>query len=126
MNWNYYNPNPQGKIVGDCVVRAICKAFDKPWNRIYSELCMQGILMADMPNSNAVWGKYLEEQGWERYPIENTCPLCYTFADFARDNPEGTYILGTGTHVATIVCGELYDSWDSSHEVGLMAWREKK
>ena len=27
--WEYYNPNPAGKRVGDCVIRAICKATGK-------------------------------------------------------------------------------------------------
>jgi hypothetical protein len=26
VEWEYYNPNPAGKRVGDCVIRAICKA----------------------------------------------------------------------------------------------------
>lgn len=125
MNWHYYNPNPQGKITGDCVIRALSKAFNKSWGTMYSELCGQGMLMADMPNANAVWGKYLDEHGWERFPIPNTCPNCYTFGDFAKDHDQGTFVLATGTHTATIVDGELFDAWNSSECVPLMAWREK-
>lgn len=28
MSFVYYNPNPQGKLVGDCVIRALSKALD--------------------------------------------------------------------------------------------------
>ena len=120
-----YNANPSGKATGDCVIRALSKALNKPWNNVYSELCMQGMLMADLPNSNAVWGKYLDEHGWERYSIPNTCPACYTVREFAIDNPEGTFILGTGTHVIAVVDGEIYDAWNSADEIPLMVWRQK-
>lgn len=34
-NWEKVNPNPKGKNVGDCVVRAICLAEGVEWERIY-------------------------------------------------------------------------------------------
>lgn len=43
-----YNPNPRGINTGDCVIRAICKAMDKTWEKVYTEL------------------------------TPNTCPDCYT------------------------------------------------
>lgn len=33
--WEYYNPNPAGKRVGDCVIRAICKATGKDWTTVF-------------------------------------------------------------------------------------------
>lgn len=30
--WKTYNPNPCGCRVGDCTVRAICKATGESWN----------------------------------------------------------------------------------------------
>ena len=80
--------------------------------------------MGDMPSSDSVWGAVLRQNGFKKETIPNTCPDCYTFADFARDNPEGTFVLGTGSHVATIVDGGLYDSWDSSDEVPIYVWRK--
>ena len=41
----FFNPNPEGKSVGDCVIRAISKATNKPWEQIYIELCLQGFIM---------------------------------------------------------------------------------
>lgn len=40
--YEYYNPNPIGARAGDCVIRAICKAFDVPWVDVYTALCIEG------------------------------------------------------------------------------------
>jgi len=31
----YFNPNPDKRLVGDCVVRAICKLTDQDWDTIF-------------------------------------------------------------------------------------------
>lgn len=79
-------------------------------------LYVQGLQMYDLPNSDAVWTAYLRGKGFSRGAIPNTCPDCYTVADFAADNPVGVYVLGTGTHAVCIVDGDIYDAWDSSAE----------
>jgi len=108
------NPNPQGKNVGDCTVRAISLATNQDWDKIYLDLCIQGYVLSDMPSSNAVWGKYLSDRGWTLHRLPDTCPLCYTIDDFCEDYPKGIYIVGTGTHVVCIQDGFILDTWDSS------------
>lgn len=111
------NANPLKKIVGDCVIRAICVAENKEWDDIYLEIMLKGYEMKDISSSNAVWGAYLKEIGYSRFIIPNTCPDCYTIADFVRDNPVGTFILATGTHVVAAKDGCYFDTWDSGAEV---------
>ena len=110
-----YNPNPKGKRVGDCVVRAISKALDQDWGKTYIDLCIQGLLVGDLPNSNAVLNSYLKKNKFKRYTLPD-CPDCYTVDDFCRQNPSGVFVLGTGTHVVTVIDGIIYDAWDSSDE----------
>ncbi len=112
-----YNPNPAGKFVGDCVIRAIVKATGSSWNKVYDDVSDKGYRMKDMPSSNYVWGSYLKDRGFHRYIIPDSCPDCYTVKDFCRDHPQGTYILGTGTHVISVSNGNYFDSWDSGDEV---------
>jgi hypothetical protein len=81
--------------------------------------------MGDMPSSDGVWGATLRQHGFSRYSIPNTCPECYTAKDFCRDNSHGIYVLGFGGHVATVVDGDLYDSWDSSNEIPQFFWGVK-
>lgn len=56
MSFVYYNPNPEKKTVGDCVIRGLTILLGDTWENVYTDLCMQGAYLHDMPNSNAVWG----------------------------------------------------------------------
>lgn len=108
--------------MGDCTVRAISKATGNSWGETYLALCIQGYLDGDMPSSNAVWGHYLRRIGYTRHIIPDTCPDCYTVADFARDHPVGTYILALSGHVVCLQDSTIFDSWDSGEEVPLYYW----
>ena len=114
--WRHVNLNPRGKSVGDCTVRAIAIATGSAWVDTYLDLCLIGMLMADMPSANAVSTAYLKSNGFRRRTIPDDCPDCYTIADFCKDHPNGTYIIGTGSHLTTVIDSVLWDSWDSSNE----------
>lgn len=120
------NVNPASNIVGDCVVRAIAFATNQDWDSVYLWLCLQGYVMKDMPNSNNVWGVYLRTRGFERHIIPNTCPDCYTVRDFCHDNPTGSFVLATGSHVIAVVNGDYYDTWDSGDEVPIYFWSKER
>lgn len=124
--WIKYNPNPTGRNVGDCAVRAIAKALDLDWETAYMMITDNGYQMGDMPSSDSVWGAVLRQNGFYRKAIPNRCPDCYTVRDFAQDNPNGVFVLGFGGHVATVVDGNLYDSWDSSAEIPVYVWYRKE
>lgn len=117
-----FQPNPVGRNVGDCAVRAIAKALDISWEKAYVLLALNGFLMGDMPNSNSVWGALLRQNGFKARTLPDTCHDCYTADDFADDNREGVFVLGFGNHVATVVDGDLYDAWDSSQEIPQYIW----
>lgn len=85
--------------------------------RAYMDLCMEGLEVADLPNSNAVWASYLKKLGFRKGIVSDTCPDCYTVADFAQDHPYGIYVLCTGSHTVTVIDGNIYDAWDSSYEI---------
>ena len=112
--WREYNPNPTGRRVGDCSVRAVSAALGIDWESAYGLLANAGFQMGDMPSSDSVWGAVLRMHGFKRRAVPDTCPDCYTAEAFAADHPEGVYVLGFGGHVATVVGGDLFDSWDSS------------
>lgn len=112
-----YNPNPAGRRVGDCSVRAISKALDLDWEQAFCLICTFAYNMCDMPSSDSVWGAVLRSKGFYRVALPSECPDCYTAKDFCEEHPNGTYVLGFGGHVATVVDGNLYDAWDSSNEI---------
>lgn len=126
MPYVYYNPNPNGKNVGDCVIRAISKATNKDWESVYTGICVTGYSMCDMPSANCVWGAYLRDNGFVRDVIPNECPECYSVADFAREHPQGTYILALTGHVVCVKDGDWYDSWDSGDKIPMYYWKKRR
>lgn len=119
------NPNPQGKMVNDCTIRAICLATDKPWEEVAAHTFSAAFDRADMPSSNAVWGAYLKEIGWERKTIPDTCPYCYTIADFTEDHPDDTYIVCADGHVVCVKNGAILDTWYSGDLTALHYWEKE-
>ena len=122
--WIRYNPNPTGRSVSDCAVRAVAAALGVDWETAYAMITNNGFLMGDMPSSNSVWGAVLRQNGFSRKALPNSCPDCYTMEQFAEDHPRGVYVVCTGNHVATIADGMLLDAWDSSDEVPVFYWQK--
>lgn len=120
MRYVHHNPNPAGRNVGDCTVRALSKALGQDWYTTYLELCIEGGLMGDMPSANSTWGSYLRRRGYRR----ELAPEDMTVAEFADRHPRGTYILALSGHVVCIQDGTLYDSWDSKNEIVLYFWQK--
>lgn len=125
MAYVEWNPNPVGRRVGDCAVRAVAKALGVDWETAYAEMAVNGFSMGDMPSSDSVWGATLRQHGFYRTNLPDNCPDCYSAGDFCHDHPTGVYVLGFGGHVATVDNGDLYDSWDSSSEIPQFVWYRK-
>lgn len=122
--WQEFLNNPYGRRVGDCAVRAVAKAIGSDWEKAFTELVLAGFTLGDMPSGNAVINSVLKQYGFRRQVIPNECSDCYTIGDFAQDHPEGTYVVGTGNHVAAVEDGTVWDSWDSRGEIALFYWEE--
>jgi hypothetical protein len=119
------NPNPNGAYVEDCVIRAIAIATNRSWDETAIYLFLQAFIMKNMPSVNKVWGALLTSIGFRQYALPNTCPDCYTIRDFCIDNPDGIFILATGSHVVAVIDGDYYDAWDSGDELPTSVWRRE-
>ena len=115
--WMRYNPNPCGKRVGDCTIRAISKVLNQSWDKTYWQMSIFGYLHCDLLNSNNLWTYFLKEKGFKMRIILDEYPYYYTVEDFCIDHPKGTYVLGTGSHAVAVVDGCYYDAWDSGNEI---------
>ena len=124
--WREYNPNPNGRRVGDCAVRAVSAALGIDWESAFCLLANAAFQIGDMPSSDSVSGAVLRMHGFRRQAVPDSCPDCYTAAMFAEDHPEGVYVLYYGGHVATLVQGDLFDSWDSSQLVPQFYWYRRR
>ena len=124
--YSYYNANPYKIRVGDCVIRAISKALNQPWEDTYIELTIQGYIMGDLLSSNSVWGAYLKSKGFDRDIISTDCPDCYTINDFCEEYPEGIFVVGTGTHAVAVIDGTIFDTWNSGDETPIYFYKKEK
>lgn len=119
----FFNNNPLGrKTVGDCSVRAVSKALDISWDEAHDLLAYMSKKMGTIMNDNDVISAVLRMHGFYKENLPWTCRDCYTIRDFARDNPIGTYVVGTGSHVVCVKDGNYFDSWPSGDESVLYFW----
>lgn len=121
--YEYFNPNPVAAKTRDCAIRAVAAALDISWDNAFDLISERAKQMGETMEANAAWGSVLRQHGFVREIIPSTCPDCYSARDFCLDHPRGIYVLGFGTHVATVIDGVLLDSWDSSDETPQYYWR---
>lgn len=127
MAWVHFNPNPYGKTVGDCTVRALCAIENLSWMDAYMQLCFTGGVIGDMPDANETMRRLLLSLGYSRHFVQNTCPDdCYTIRDFCKDHPTGRYLVNVGRHVVGIVNGDYYDTGDSGNDVAQYYYTKEK
>ena len=126
MSYAYYQPNPAGRSVGDCTIRALSKALGQTWEETYVGLALEGFLRGDLPNADDVWGHYLYDRGFRRHLIPDDGLGRYTVEDFTCDNPEGVFVLSMpGRHVLAVVDGDYFDSWNSGDETPSYYWEKE-
>ena len=120
-----YNPNPTGRRVEDCSIRAVAKALDIDWETAFLLLANNAFQMGDLPHSNSVIGSVLRQHNFYRQSLPDRCPDCYTVQDFAREHPMGTYVLFCNNHVVCVKDGRIFDTWDSSELIPSFYWYRK-
>ena len=117
MKYIYYNANPRGRNISDCVVRAMSVLTNKSWRRMYDELSELagdvGLLFSDV--------HFVEQYLDERYDRE--CHYSKTVGEFAREYPIGRYAVTMNNHITAIIDGVIYDTFDPSNRIMRCAWR---
>lgn len=125
MSFLKLNLNPNGRRVGDCVVRAITSATGKSWDDVYTELCKIGFEIKDMPSSKPTYLLYLERNGWKKMKMpkktvyvenefggEDEKTKRVTVAEFASWNDKGRYIVDMANHLTAVEDGTIIDTWN--------------
>ena len=126
MMYRYYQPNPiRLDPVGDCTVRALSKALDIDWEEAHVLLDYNSFMMGDVSNSNSVMAAVLRQNGFVLGRLPNDCRDCLTVEEFTQLFPQGTYVIGTGSHVVCVQDGIVFDSWDSRDENVLYFFERK-
>ena len=124
--YKYTNPHPQGKNVGDCVVRAISTATNSDYMEIRRELNRR---KRELRYTSYKDTKFLYDylKGYPRLifkPIKGEPRI--KGSDFTELHPKGNYILKMAGHITTCVDGVILDTWDCSCRSVYTAWEIKK
>ena len=112
--------------VGDCVVRAIAIAAERPYMEVYDDLkslAKEERLTKRQPRRSTVRNgvrkdtirKYLSSQGWTWVPTMKIGSGCTTHLR-ADELPSGRLIVAVSRHLVAVINGELHDNHDSSRE----------
>lgn len=114
--YKYYQPNVKDlkDKYGDCVIRSLTKAVNKPWIDVFEELLVYARELQCMPNGKACYETYLKANNFTYTGISNKKGSKRpTVKGFAKEHKDGTYVVSVANHMVTIVDGRYYDTWDS-------------
>ena len=115
--YRYYNRNPYGRNIEDCVIRALSLLTDKDWDEMYRELAYYSSQKGYMTDNVEFVEDYLDD----RYPRE--CHYSKTVGEFANEHPYGRYIISMPNHVTSVINGTVIDTFDPSNKIMRCAWR---
>jgi hypothetical protein len=126
-NFRFYNAHPNGLKVKDCVVRAVCTAFEKDYMETRRELNRAKTELGfDSYKDHDFLRTWLEKLGYETIKFKayegEARKKVWEFLD---EHMEGTYIVKVRSHISCIKDGELLDTWDCGYLTIYGAWRVK-
>ena len=121
--FKYYNANPSGSSVGDCVIRSISVTTGMDYAEVKCVLNKHKKLTgARSFNSGGNPNRYVEDiLGAEKIVFKKKM----TAEEFCKKYPNGSYILDMDEHWSSVVNGIVYDTWDCSSETVNFAYKIK-
>ena len=118
-NYRYYNANPKGQEVEDCVTRAISTAIGLKYDAVTNLL----------------------ELSAEQYHCEELCVCCYhyllenilcykphyctqgeTVGDIAERYKDRKVLIRIAGHLTCAIHGQVLDIWDCTHKQADICW----
>lgn len=120
--YKYFQPNDKDlkDTVGDCQIRAFCKALNLTWVQAFDltiPICreLQTYTIFDCDHTKTK--QAMEQLGFKYTGISNKKGTKRpTVEGFAKAHPTGTYILTVSNHVVACVDGIYYDKWDCGYK----------
>lgn len=121
--FTYYNANPKRRNTGDCVIRALCVALEKPYEEVVIDLAKLQAKDCYDTGDPKLYGKYLSQQGWIKMAQprhdDNTKYTGIEWCSFLQFWKKKNYKrmvahIGSG-HIVAIIDGKIIDTWNSSN-----------
>lgn len=118
MSFRYYNSNPNGYHIPDCVIRAITLALNLPYDETVKRLQKNG----DYYQCNLLNKECYEKLLDLDFNLPHYISRNKTVQEVVEDFPENVLIVRIEGHLSTGVRGEIWDIWDCSQEVVTDFW----
>ena len=117
--YEFYNANPRGRNIEDCVLRAISVLTGKSWEQVYKELSHFSALEGYMFDNVEFVEDYLDD----RYNRE--CHYSKKVGEFALECPKGRYAITMDGHITALIDGVIVDTFDCRDKIMRCAWKIK-
>ena len=124
--YKFLNVHPEGKLVPDCVKRAITLAAEMDYKEVQLQLNRhKKITGAKTFNEDKNWKSFVENvlNGTKlSFPAVKGMPRM-NGERFCKAYPKGRYILSMAGHLSCCVDGIIYDTWDTSCKCVYQAYK---
>lgn len=124
--YQFLNVHPEGKLVPDCVKRAITKTADMDYHEVQLQLNRHKKLTgAKTFNEDKNWKSFVENvlNGTKMsFPATKGMPRM-NGERFCKAYPRGRYILSMAGHLSCCIDGVIYDTWDCSERCVYQAYK---
>ena len=115
----FYNANPKGLFIDDCVLRSISVAEGISWSECQKKLSYLSNKEGRLLNEVVFVEKYLDE----RYPRK--CMKNMTVGEFAKICPKGNFVVTMNGHITTVINNVIVDTFDCSKRIMKCCWQIK-
>ena len=122
MEWIYHDGGRKEAgykgDVGDCVIRSICIAMNRPYSFVYDHFKLMMETQQSPRNgvSRKLYKPYIESAGWVWKSLIVFGQKGRRKRLVSEDLPMGTLIVSVADHLCTVKDGKLYDTFDSSEK----------
>lgn len=124
--YEFCNVHPKGKLVGDCVKRAITKATGMDYMEVQRELNrhkkVTGCTNYYDHNHGTHYIEHVLNGTKMSFPATKGKPRM-NGERFCKAYPKGNYILSMAGHLSCCIDGVIYDTWDCSEKCVYTAYR---
>lgn len=127
IRYQFYNPHPQQKLVGDCVKRALVKATGNSYRDVQIELNrIKRELGEKCYTRDRVWREYLKRHNFLKvsYPAVAGKKRMNVERMAEENNYNDVYVCQCAHHLVCVTNNKYWDTWDSGEKCVYIAYKK--
>lgn len=117
--FQYWNENPDGEHIGDCVTRAITLASGLSYEQVQEKLYYCGKLLECDPLCVSCYDFLLTKY----FEFDSVDTQGLTLDEFGDKYTRGLFLVRSRGHISCLLDGVVYDTWDCRSMVLTNSWK---